>query len=201
MLINIADAAPVICDFSGIVTGVSDNLDVLPDAIIMGTSTIAGSFEYDTDAPSEGLWSGEYPYYKMKSFEIIIDNIHQWNALEPDIVVANASRPYDWDGMKIAKYGIYGTFPYVADPNIRCEMDMHFEDSTGTALDSSALPTSISLSDWESVFCDLTAEGTYRIHGEITALEPRTVPVPGAAYMLGSGLLGLIGLRKKLEYK
>lgn len=37
------------------------------------------------------------------------------------------------------------------------------------------------------------------ITGGIEAVDPPTVPIPGAVWLLGSGLIGIVGIRRKLK--
>ena len=63
-------------------------------------------------------------------------------------------------------------------------------------INSDAEPSALTLSDWDSIF--LTANGNnYNFGVNITSASSSVVPVPAAAWLLGSGLLGLIGVARR----
>ena len=52
--------------------------------------------------------------------------------------------------------------------------------------------------DWSTVFCDGCGTTQIALSGDIDAIYSRNcVPIPGAVWLLGSGLLGLVGIRRK----
>jgi len=81
---------------------------------------------------------------------------------------------------------------------------------TGTNLFGTADGTSSNITDWTQIThtFDITTPGDYtiafaasgtanKLGGFIDNAELNTVPIPGAVWLLGSGLLGLIGIRRR----
>ncbi len=66
--------------------------------------------------------------------------------------------------------------------------------------DSDALPAMIALADFNSTSLIIeatTSENFWYLVAEPTAIEVSAVPLPGAIWLLGAGLAGLVSFRKK----
>jgi len=192
-------SAIVNVNFSGIITNVN-NYGGLPASptITQGTSTFSGQFSYDT-VTSGTLKGGAMYYYPNEAFTVTIDGSITFQAPSFTIYVSNAPT----DEIRISNWDMVSTPSY--SESFYESVELVLNDNTGTALASQDyLPSSINLDDWGSLrnvtfygFTDGYSSNPWSIAGQINAIN--TVPIPGAVCLLGSGLIGILGVRRKFK--
>jgi hypothetical protein len=193
-------SAIVNVNFSGIIWNVND-FGGLPDSntITVGESTFSGQFSYDTDT-SGTLQDGAMHYDPTGAFTVTIDMSYTFQAPSSKIVVLNSDF--------VDKVEVYDNDNAVSIPgysdSYREYIYLHLE-SYDDPLSSQYLTSSIfSYDDWEgaSKYVQIIGRNSSGVHEWDlvgTIYEMRTVPIPGAVCLLGSGLLGLIGFRRKFK--
>ena len=79
--------------------------------------------------------------------------------------------------------------------NINYNYQLQFSDITGTAISSDNLPNSVDLASWGNKNLIIgNSDSSFYIVGTMSE-----VPVPAAVWLLGSGLIGLIGIKRKIK--
>jgi len=84
------------------------------------------------------------------------------------------------------------------------------ENGTRILEDLLTVEYGLDLSDWELREAnDISADGTVIVgwginpdgfeEGWIAEIDPTPVPIPGAVWLLGSGLIGMVGIRRKFK--
>jgi hypothetical protein len=214
LYVNTSYAAIVTFQFSGTVTGVFDTTGFMAsNGIQENTSTFTGSFSYDSDMVSASPYSFAKDYLGA-NFSITIDGSFDFFVNSPEntelyVSDSNDVGGYIEDGLQITAYKPNVTFPVFSgeQPSFTTEViELILNDSTGNAMTNALLPTTIDLSNFDLATIYITASTppgeefcTYSIDGTITSLTTTVVPIPGALWLLGSGLITFIGLRRKLN--
>lgn len=200
-------AALVSVNFNGTITSIVEDGLSLPAGhnIAAGSSTFTGQFDYDTDDP---LWYSiadlGAAYHATGALSIVIDGIYTFQASPQNIILYDRGPGTNYHpGVdRLQVFDNYNAvFPTDFTPNGHTSsINLDFGDIDGTAISSFALPSAVNLADWNSyrILKLETDDGDggegWTIRGEINA-----VPIPGAFVLFGSGLIGIVGMRRKFR--
>jgi hypothetical protein len=150
-----------------------------PDAA--GSSDFAGTYGIYIDSKSGGA-SGSHPYVPdpLGGIDYIVDS-----HFDPWVYAPNGWGPHDyhtWNGTTFVR----------TDPIAEQQTE-----NAGTTLEwqISAADIGTSFAWWAATHDFGSSPATYDV---TTQIDVNPVPIPGAVLLFGSGLLGLLGFRKKL---
>lgn len=169
-----ANAATLSFDFTGTVS--VDELGYLFPAKAVGDS-FSGSFTVDTGA---ALISGDgviYGNYDSSNFNVTLDGTE-----------------YAVDRFSVWKTGV--EFSWYA-PDAEGYLSLR---SLNDIYTDASVPTDYQISSFDSLASINAAsfsEGFRFEDGEITSISPSAVPIPAAAWLFGSALMGLMGVARR----
>jgi hypothetical protein len=202
LILGNAEASLVAYEFSGTITGrmirdSNDPVGGVVNGIIANSSTFSSTFSYDTSTSASSSDS-EGVHYPANSFSIVIDNTYSFTALSPEILIINNGVPGD-------RFVIRALNSPISSDVIADYMFLYLTGPTSVFGDSS-LPE-LSLADFTSangiIVSNKSLSGlgddsdSYIIFGNPTSQT--VIPVPTTILLLGSGFVGLVGLRKKFK--
>ena len=183
-----AKAATLSFDYTGtIITS--------PDGIVPVSTNFSGSFSYDDTLAGSTSSSGTI--YFPADFSLNIDStlINFVGVINVDD--NSTSTLPGFDVIQIGRFGI--TPNPVLNGTLLNGISIDLTDSTQSVLSDESLPLDFDLADW-SVGGRLLAirplNSTNITLGRIDTIVS-TVPVPGAIWLFGSGLLGLVGIARR----
>ncbi len=177
--------------------------DDLLNEIGVGTQ-FTGAISYESDSPIVYENGPDEIYYMSDNFSIEYTifgatgthqvtgfgsgSVNVWNDYPPsgrDALEITAWAP--WNG-SIAGYTI-------TEPSY-----LYLIDSSGTAINDASLPQSINMEDFSgnSVWLtNVSLQNGFELSGTFDSFMAQPVPAPPTILLLGSGLVGLAGLRKR----
>ena len=209
LFVNTAYCTLVTGQFSGIITSVSDPGGVLNGSnITANSSTFTGTFSYDTST-SPKTSSQTWAIYSGANLSITIDSTYDLFPNNNSCQIETYND--DWmagDEIIFREYSYSDSFP---DNEKYKHITLYMQDTSMTAFSDISLPFALDLADFG--FTGISISGAtndnryYDISGDITSLstiiEPRlstiATPIPGAVWLLASGLAVLIGHRRKFK--
>ena len=180
--------------FTGLVTQERSSVSVFNEPV---GSTFSGSFSYNPAA------TAFYPnYFPLVSFNLDGHNLDVSNGTSIPFVPGVLLSPSLPPGAGFSMIEIRGFFlpAAQADPTDNGSTSLVFQDFVGNAITNSALPTSLSLSEFTDsivvgpVFVSSPAPAS-NDRGNITLLSPTPVPEPAATLLLPLALGCLLARR------
>lgn len=196
-LVNTVHAALVTGEFSGTISSVLDPSGLLGDSgITPGSSTFTGTFSYDSSTLPDGAGG-----YNNISVFCIIDGIAEFtvNAPEDQAIVMHTDNANGSDFLLFTD--TTERLTVALSTYLLNKIEVSLSNENGISLASAGAPISIeeaTANELEIFINKITEDQSgYSIKGIVTSLK--VVPVPGAVWLLASGLLGLIGVRRKFK--
>ncbi len=192
VLTTLSSAAPIRVDYGGSLTSV----DSLLSPPFMVGDTYTGSYVFDSNAPDIGT-SGNGGDFAATNFSVTFSTGYNVTANMGEIEtrLTSSQHTYSVRSRNLIAGTVNGNFPI--------DFLLRLTDSSVTALQSTAIPTTIDLNDFDSRqfffgFSETGPDGDNNVGlaGTVTSLSFTPVPVPSAMLLMGTGLLGLIGYRK-----
>jgi hypothetical protein len=204
----VSEASLVSYSFKGKLDSVTDSYNLLSGQFAAG-NTFSGVFVYDTSFPESSTTQSDPTtaiYSAVKSFSVNINGyeIKRDGILNGYVQVWNNAivGPRIVDAFTVDA-GLDYTPPITIGSRTVAGADVMLFDNTHTASKNGKLmPTTVSLNDYatrsfSAIELDLNTNKAFYLNGTITDLLPTPTPIPAAAWLFGSGLAGLIGLRRK----
>ncbi len=198
-----AQAVPVTFEFSGHITSVLDCDNVLAGAVSEG-DLFAGTFTYDTATPDSdpSPWVGAY-WHETTPYSISVELNGLSFESNPTVPSFLAEVRDVSDNDTVALSSLSNLMPAL-DQGLSLIL-LKFVDPAGQALSSTDLPTSYNLDDWSQEWGGLTlwagdCISEYTLQGVVNRIENveiNAIPEPGSLLLIGSGLFGLISLRRR----
>ena len=200
--VNPAESSMITQYFEGTMWTIIDNGNYLGGAITTG-DTFSGTLTYDLAAidsnPDPNV--GEYVYDKAPNGITVTINgltfysdpantLCMFSILNDD--TANLGDIIEFDSNT-------NNFP-VGPAGASKSIFIYLNDHSYNVLSADTLPSSINISDWaQNHFVIMSGTGDYTeynflIDGSISNITP--IPIPSAIWLLGLGLVGLVGLKR-----
>jgi hypothetical protein len=176
------EAATILASFTGQVTSV----DAALSASFQSGDAISGSFSFDSDAMDASPADLTFGEYQVSDLSI------QVGTYSPDVDAG--------DTLEIGNHSAdflnlianpSGSSVGAFSPNF---WQLNLADSTGSVFDSDALPTSLSLDDFDSgiiVFEFFDGMSFPQVTGTVTSISLPVVPEPASALLVLAGLVAL----------
>jgi hypothetical protein len=199
-----AQAIPITFEFSGHITSILDSDNHLGGAVsegdlFGGTLTYdPATYDSDPDSSEAAYWHDTAPY----GISVLI-NGHSFRS-DPNSTtfLAEVFEGSQADKVSLTSFsnlmpGLEGGLSLIV---------MELVDPTGQALSSTDLPTSYNLGAWSQELSGLTlwagdcCISEYTLRGAIDNIENvqvDTIPEPGSILLIGSGVLGMLTLRRR----
>jgi hypothetical protein len=219
---NVASAAIVTISFSGEITSVTDSQGkVLRDSgFDTKVDTFTGYISYDTAASPTSTSTVTYLDTGVVGDRAFYDNTESVVTVDGyDFSVGDGLIIDDFDAGLNDFYGEASDSTKYSDrlwkstgapveyancigSIVTCQFNIRLFDWTGTFLSDTALPSDLDLSDFDvhdiRIVGIVDSSDRYEINGTITSLSVSMVPVPvpAAAWLFASALLGVVAMRR-----
>jgi len=172
---------------------------------ILSKDVFSASFTYNTSTPMASTTSdGTVAFYDLSQSSFSVGQVSLPSQTLPSpqyssLGIGNGSFGFKSDALSVdARY---------QNPEWTASVFIYLRDSSGTTYSNVSLPSSVDLSDFDSGTFEFTF--TNRLNGDYLVVDgnidgsfrpqppqPPTVPTPAAAWLFGSGLIGLAGIRR-----
>jgi len=189
-----AHAVPLIVSFDGSLSSVPAEL---ASAFTVGQSAL-GSFVIDSSTPDSDPDLNRGLYIGPTNFDFLFGSYAATAAggTGGDSVVVRNPSTFD-------SYGANAVNPVGADVDgyFLVNLGLYLEDPSATVFGTDGLPTSLNLANFDTAVATLTFQHqtlpSRNVAATVSSLQ--VVPEPGTLLLLGSGLAGLAGLRRKFK--
>jgi len=183
-------ATPVIFNFSGTITGVTDNNNLLDGSIIVG-DTYSGMLSYDSSLPDT---VSDPTVYSSGSLSSSVTGV----VTAGNYVFTGGSGTIDLQNK--SSDSLLFLLPYTSTPPINLGSNpgraifLRFLDSSGTVFPNDSLPTNLDLNNFTSVGLQLFGDSgpgnpLFSVSGDTNSLN--AIPEPSTMLLFGTGLAGL----------
>ena len=191
-------------------TGTTDTISQTPalNDLLNKELTITAVFNTNATDTNPSLNTGSY-VDSLISFSAALDGqpISGGNWDAGALSVSNDSGSPFYDSFDLSTY--YETITPVSfsglGPYSTSNIVIVLRDSGSTAFNSTVIPESYDLADFDISFLSVIFQPSTngintRVDAAITSLNVTVdpVPIPGAVWLVGSGLIGFAGIRKKI---
>lgn len=203
--VSMVSASYVTYEFSGKTT--SDwGWNFPTDRLAIGTE-YTGQFTYNTDV--NGVPSESYPYQytyagAIEDISLNFDGGYTFSATDGDITVSynDEAHAFFWQTSNVITENGFNNFE-------GSNMSLALRDLNAASLSDYSIPTDLSgfysnLKSANVYISSYSTDGAYKITGGITSMNGGTIsqtPVPTTLLLFGSGIIGLVGIRRKYLQK
>jgi len=183
-----SNAAPKLYTFEGFVSGFQSyhqNYDIDDFGIIIGGTTLRYVFEVDfnngvsTYTNSAGTWNYFYS-------DLIEGSVINGGLLYGDYY------GFNWYRLSGPNMG------EITSNHANVRIDSYENDTQNWRVQDWQIGQAFSSTDLASYPGGINGSAVYA-YGDVTLTSITAIPIPGAVWLLGSGLIGLVGLRKKFR--
>ena len=192
-LMTASNVQSMTLEFTGDITYVYNNYSVLDDSVIVGGS-FTGTYTFDTITGDVLSFEAEVgSYFGARSFRAIDPyfDIRNNTSIGPspgDIYSVNSWETELIDGYLEATYMAMVLIDYGID---------------APALDSNdftVIPNPLDFTTKREFQISGNSGGSYQITGEVDSItQIDSVPIPGGIWLLGSGLIAIVGISQRLK--
>lgn len=195
LAVSTVHASMVTGEFTGTIKSVLDPSGVLGGSgIVPGATTFTGEFSFAPSTLPDG--TGDY---STLSIVCTIEGLGQFtvDASNDTAIVMHTDNAFDHDFLLFTDTDDNLTFAF--STFLLEQLATTIASDSGISLVAADGPISLEQAAADELEILITTSGQdgYSIKGVVTSLQ--VVPIPGAVWLLASGLLGLVGVRRKLK--